>query len=160
MDKKEDKIPAPFIKDKRFKKKYAKQLIEYVNQVIRPDEQHLYKELVKAILEENDLDKPQDLMMLDVSIYDFLRIKRIQSVLMEQGDVKIVKSKAGNEYTNINKAGYLLNAVENQLRQNLKELALSRKERMKKKLGVDRKDFASFMSEPVEVDVVEDDKNE
>jgi len=150
-------VRAPFMSDKRFKRKYARQLIEYVNQVVRPDEQNLYKEIVQAIIEENPgLDKPQDLLMLDTAVYDFLRIKRIQSILMERGDVDIVTAKSGREYVKSNEAGYLLNAVETQMRQMLKELGLTRSEREKRKLGVDAQDFATYMSEPVEAEIVED----
>lgn len=153
-------VKAPFVKDKRFTKKYAKELIEFVNNVISEDERGLYKELVKSIVEENCLDKPQDLLLLDTAVYDFLRLKRVQRVLLEEGDVTVNVSKSGNRYVSVNKAGYLLNAIESQLRQTLRELGLSRKERMRQELGVDKKDFASFMSEPVEAEVVKEGKND
>jgi len=146
------KIKDPFAPTKAHKKLYEKQLIEYVNQVVRPDEQRIYKELFSVVVKENNLTKPQDLLMLDIAIYDFLRIKRVQSVLMKEGDVKIITSKSGIKFTKANEAGYLLNSIETQFRNMLKELGLTNKERVKQKLGVDAKDFASFMSETVEVD--------
>ena len=113
---KDDKIVDPHAPDKRYKKKYTRQLIEYVNQSIRPDEQNIYKELVKVIAEENRLTKPQDILMLDVAIYDFLRIKRLQTMIMKDGEVTVTTSKAGNKYTKVNPAGQLLNSVETQFR--------------------------------------------
>ena len=151
----EEKIEDPFKKDKRFSKTYSKQLIEYVNQVVRPDEQNIYKELASVIARENNITKPQDMLMLDIAIYDFLRIKRIQSILMKEGDIKTFTSKSGKTYTKANDAGYLLNAVETQFRNMLKEMGITGKESIKQKLGLETQDFATFMSEPTIVDAEE-----
>mgnify|MGYP001611527898 CR=1 FL=1 len=93
-------------------------------------------------------------MMLDVAVYDFIRIKRIQSILMKEGDVVIHKLKNGQVITKAHEAGYLLNAIETQFRNNMKELMLTRKEVTKKEIGLGGKDFANFLSAmpPVEAE--------
>ena len=151
----ENKVVDTLNPDKRFKKKYSLQLMEYVNQNIRPDEQGIYKELLKVLINENKLTKPQDLLMLDVALYDFLRIKRLQGLIMKDGDMLTITTKGGTTYKKSNEAGYLLNSVSTQFRNMMKEIGLTGKERLKTQLGVESKDFASFMSETVEVEAEE-----
>lgn len=159
-DDNQEMMEAPFIEDGRFTRKYAKQLVEYANQITRPDERKVYFAIINALIEENDLDKPQDFIQVDMLAFDILRSKRIQKILMEKGEVQVSTSKSGRVYMNSQKAGYLLNAIENQIRKNMKDLGLTRKERLKRELGVDKKDFSSFMSEPVEVDAIVEDGDE
>lgn len=149
---KDTKIIDPFRPDKRYTRKYEKQLIEYVNRNISPEEQGVYKAIAQALIEDNKLDKAQDLLMLDIMIFDFLRIKRVQNLIREHGDANIITGKKGTQYVKVNDANHLLNSITTQFRNYMKDMGLSRGERIKTKLGIETQDFASFMSEAIEVE--------
>ena len=147
--------------DKRFNRTYSQQVVEYANQSLRADELNLYNILFNEIKDKQKLDKAEDLMLLDMIVYDWLRIKRIQSLLMKEGDTVIIRLRSGQTITKVHEASYLLNAIEVQIRNNMKELMLTRKEVVKKQIGLGQKDFATFLSEnAVDADFkLEDDKN-
>tara|TARA_Y100000310_G_C20537062_1_gene741367 strand:+ start:61 stop:543 length:483 start_codon:yes stop_codon:yes gene_type:complete len=128
-------------------KVYSRQLMEYANQSLRDDEKNLYKTLFDEIKTSNGIEKVEHLMMLDTTIYDFIRIKRIHNIIMREGDVVRLKLRGGQVITKAHEASYLLNAVQTQFRNNMKELMLTKKEIVKKNIGLGVKDFASFMSE-------------
>jgi hypothetical protein len=142
-------------------KTYGKQIVEYANQSIAPQEQGVYNALWDGLIEEHKFEKPEELMLLDSVIYDFIRIKRLQSWIMKNGDIVKFKLRGGREIAKASDASYLLNAVETQLRGNMKELLLTRKEMTKKKIGMGTKDFASFLEDikTVDAEVVDDEKD-
>ena len=143
----------------RFKPRvYSQALVEYANQNLREDELRLYNVLFKEMQEKNKLEKAEDLIMLDMIVYDWLRIKRIQSILMKEGDTIVVTLRNGQTITKVHEASYLLNAIEVQLRNNMKELMLTRKEVVKKQIGLNQQDFTSFLAKnTIDVEVI---KNE
>jgi len=126
---------------------YSKQLMAYVDQSIREDEKGIYNAFFNSIVEEYNITRPHDLMLLDVACYDFLRIKRIQSIIMKEGDVTVITLRSGKTLTKAHEASYLLNSVETQFRNNMKELMLTRKEQVKQELGIGSKDFANWLSD-------------
>ena len=128
-------------------KVYSQALVEYANQSLREDELRLYNIMFGEMRELHKLEKPEELIMLDMIVYDWLRIKRIQSLLMKEGDVIQLKLRSGQIITKAHEASYLLNAIEVQIRNNMKELMLTRKEVIKKQIGLGQKDFATFLSE-------------
>ena len=125
---------------------YSQALVEYANQSLREDELRLYNILFNELKESNKLEKAEDLMMLDMIVYDWLRIKRIQSLLMKEGDTIVIKLRNGQTITKVHEASYLLNAIETQLRNNMRETMLTRKEVVKKQIGLGQQDFASFLA--------------
>ena len=125
---------------------YTQALVEYANQSLREDELRLYNIMFGEMRDLHKLEKPEELMMLDMVVYDWLRIKRIQSLLMKEGDTIILKLRNGQNITKVHEASYLLNAIETQLRNNMKELMLTRKEVVKKQIGLGQQDFASFLA--------------
>ena len=131
---------------------YTQALVEYANQSLREDELRLYNILFEEIREKQKLEKAEDLMMLDMVVYDWLRIKRIQSLLMKEGDTIILKLRNGQSITKVHEASYLLNAIETQVRNNMRELMLTRKEVVKKQIGLGQQDFASFLAKPIDAD--------
>jgi hypothetical protein len=141
---------------------YSKQIMEYANASLTEPEQCVYKEITDAILKTNDLDKPQDLLLLDIATFDYIRIKRLHEKLMKGSEIDTTVMPNGNKYDKVKEASYLLNAVQTSFRNSLKELGISGKERLKQKLGLGVQDFASFMSEPIEATLIEDksDNNE
>lgn len=142
-------------------KQYSKQLIEYTNQTLREDEKRVYDEFFNALVEKYKLDRPNDLMLVDTLCFDFIRIKRIQMRIAQDGDFQTFVTRSGTKITKASDASYLLNAVESQFRQTMKELMLTRKEETKKQLGLGGKDFSTFISEIVDADyVLEEDTNE
>ena len=146
--------PKPDPRKGRWKRKeYSKEIIEYANKDIAEKEKEVYMNLYEDITEYNNLDRPEDLMMLDNALFDYLRIKRLQKILLEEGDIVSFKLKSGKVIRKAHEASFLLNAVETQFRNTMKELLLTRKEIVKKKIGMDSQDFASFLSgEVIEVD--------
>ena len=139
---------------KRFQPRvYTQALVEYANQSLREDELRLYNILFEEIRDKQKLEKAEELMMLDMVVYDWLRIKRIQSLLMKEGDTIIIKLRNGQNITKVHEASYLLNAIETQVRNNMRELMLTRKEVVKKQIGLGQQDFASFLaSKPIDAD--------
>ena len=164
-------MPKPIITDKKDRtikggkwadRVYSKQLVEYIDQSLKPEEKGVYKSLFDALTDQFKIRDANDVMMLDVALFDFIRIKRIQNVIIRDGDFYNIRLRNGQTIKKSTDASFLLNAVESQFRQNMKELMLTRKELMKKKLGVDAKDFSTFMSEAVDItpeDETEDDND-
>ena len=135
-------------KPPRFQSKvYSQQLVEYANQNLRPDELNIYKALFNEIKDNNKIEDAEHLMMLDLVVYDFIRVKRIQKLIMKEGDVVSIKLRSGQTISKAHEASYLLNAIETQIRGNMKELMLTRKEVIKKQIGLGQKDFASLLAE-------------
>ena len=115
---------------------------------IKSDEKEQYDNIISTLIEEYNLGNPRDLMLLDITVKDFLRIQRIHKVLTDEGDFITVQYK-NYETRKAHEAGFLLNAVETQLRNNLKELGLTRKEHDKKVINELGKgaDFSEYFAE-------------
>lgn len=132
----------------RWKSKvYSKQLVEYANQNIREDERNMFKTLFEEIVDSHRLESAEDIMMLDNAIFDFIRIKRLQTVLMKEGDFINITLRSGQVIKKPHEANYLLNAVETQFRNTMKEMMLTRREVTKKQIGLAPKDFAAFIKD-------------
>jgi hypothetical protein len=134
---------------------YSLQLREYANQMLSPAELNVYVVLFDNIRQSHNLSKPEDLMMLDIAVFDFMRIKRLHKNIQEHGDMSEMQTRGGQTYQKASEANYLLNAVESQFRQNMKELLLTQKEQTKKALMLGEKDLASWLNSRV-VDVPAD----
>ena len=126
-------------------KVYSKLIMERANQVLKPDELVVYEMLFNSIAESNNLTAPAQLMMLDNAVYDYLRIKRIQSIIMKEGDMIVFQLRGGRNITKAHEASYLLSAIEVQFRNSMKELLLTPKEITKKQIGMGAEDFASWL---------------
>ena len=68
---------------------------------------------------------------------------------MKEGDVVRIKLRNGQTITKAHEASYLLNAIETQFRNTMKELMLTRKENVKKQIGLGEKDFTAFLSKDI-----------
>lgn len=144
---------------RRWKQKvYSKHLVEYVSQLLKPEEKIVFDSFFNGIVEEHKFETAADLMLLDTMCFDFIRIKRLQRDIAENGDTFTFVSRTGIEVVKVRESSYLLNAIESQFRSNLKELMLTRKEQVKKTIGTGGKDFANWLStEVVDVEEVKDD---
>lgn len=131
---------------KKYKKKYPLQLRAYANKSLTPDEFNVYTELFDTLKDSNGLRRPDELMMLDIAIFDFLRIKRLHGFIRENGMMTEFEAKNGKKITKASDASYLLNAIESQFRQNMKELLLTPKEKTKKALLMGEKDLANWFN--------------
>ncbi len=127
-------------------KTYSKQIIDYANQSLKEDEKQIYETLFNEMSEKHKLESAEDLMLLDNLVFDFLRIKRIQGIIMKEGDVTKFKLRNGQTVTKASEASYLLNAIESQFRNTMKELMMTRKEVAKANIGLGSTDFATFLS--------------
>jgi len=152
-----DKVKDTLNKNKTFTKVYSKELVNFVNSAVSAEDLDIYKELYKSVAEANNLSKPQDLMMLDMAIFDYLRIKKVQKVLMEEGITISVMSRSGVSFTKTHEANYLLNSIETQFRNLMKEIGITGKEQYKQKMGAETKDFSTFLSANIiDAEVVDD----
>jgi len=132
----------------RWKEKvFSEQLIVYANNSLSESEKKLYDALIDDIASSSKIEKAEHIMLLDSAIFDYLRIKRLQTLIAKEGDVVQFQLKSGRTITKANEASYLLNAITTQFRSSMKELMLTRKEVTKKEIGLGVKDFASFLSE-------------
>lgn len=125
-------------------KEYRNELIEYTNQALSPTDKKLYDFLFESLKEQNELKEPHELMLLDMAVHEFLRVKRLHRLIGMVGDTVVVRSAAGNEYVKVTEPSYLINAVQSQFRSTMRELLLTRKESLKTKLGAKATDFSSF----------------
>ena len=129
-------------KPSRWKEKvYSKQIIEYTNQSLRPDEKNVYDVIFNALVERYDLTEPNEIMLLDLAVNDFIRVKRLHLILKDESDIIDIKTRTGQVVRKAHEAGYLINAVETQFRQSMKELLLTPKSRIQKTIGLQPKNF-------------------
>lgn len=126
---------------------------------MKADEKNVYNSFFEAMVEKFDLTRPNDLMLLDNMCFDFIRLKRIQGVISREGDFTEITLRNGQKIKKATDASYLLNAVQSQFRQTMKELMLTRKEEVKKQLGLGGKDFSTLVSEIIDADYVEEGDN-
>jgi len=140
-----------FLRTKIAEKKYGQELIGLMEETLEVDEQRIYETMVNAIAGKNKLVDPEDLMLLDNAVYDFLRIKRIQKILLNEGDIIINEKDDGSKTYRANPASALLNSVEMQFRATMKDLMLTRKEKTKKSIGADAKDFSTWVADVIDV---------
>lgn len=139
-------------KDKRYKKKYSQQLIEYANQNLSEPEKRVYDTLMQELIVNHGIDSAEDMMLLDLVCFDFLRIKRLQSYVKDTGDIQTITTRKGEQFSKVNEASYLINAVQSQFRQNMKELQLTRKERIKRNIVRGDFDITKMIEEGKVVD--------
>ena len=138
---------------------YSKQLVEYANMTIRPEEKGVYNAFFDDLVDRFKLDRPNDMMLLDIACFDFLRIKRLQKIVADEGDMVNYELRSGKVIKKGHDASYLLNAVQGQFRQTMKELLLTKKEEVKKSIGKDGSDFSSVVANIIEADYKEGDSN-
>ena len=139
--------------------KYSKQIVAYAESTLLADELGVYKELMGQLSTKYNIHAPHELMMLDIAVKDFIRVQRMYQIIAKQGDMRVTPTKFG-ETSRPHEAHYLLNAIESQFRQNMKELLLTRREDIKQKLGIDKKDFSTFMAGVKEITVDEAEREE
>jgi len=135
------------------RKRYSLQLKEYVEHTLSEQERNVYQAFFQELAESHNMTDAAELMMLDVAVHDFIRIKRLQSIVQADGETFMQTSYSGNDNQNqqtkksVSEASHLLNSIETQFRQNMDKLSLTRKQIQKKKLNVDSQDFASFLAD-------------
>ena len=127
-------------------KVYTKQIIEYVKQSLRPDEKNAYDVIFNALADQFEIKDPNELMILDLAVNDYLSVKRLHLLLKDQSDIVNIKTRSGQVVRKAHEAGYLINAIEGQFRQNMKELLLTPKERIKKTIGLQPKDLLMLLA--------------
>lgn len=136
-------------------KVYSNQIMAYVDQSLRPDEKSVYKLLFDTLSDRFDISEPNEIMLLDLAVNDYIRIKRLHLILKDESDIVTIKTRMGQNVRKVHEAGYLINAIEGQFRQNMKELLLTPRERLKKTIGQQPKDFTDAIGRIVEGDYTE-----
>lgn len=145
----------------RKKRTYSQELLNTVNgKTLGELEQKRYNILFNSIIEDTGIYKTEDMMLLDVACFDYIRIKRLQRMVAEKGDIHFHNVK-GVEYPKAKEFSYLLNSINSSFRTTMRELMLTRKERTKKEIGKDTQDFANFIEQhTVEAEVLENGRSE
>ena len=138
---------------------YSKQITEYVGQSLRTDEKNVYDALFNALVEKYDLKEPNELMLLDLAVYDYIRVKRLHLILKDESDIINIKTRTGQVVRKAHEAGYLINAIETQFRQSMKELLLTPRARIQKTIGQEPKDFTEALGIVMDGEFTEDDKD-
>lgn len=140
-----------FGKDKR---KYHPLMVKLVQQEFSADERSLYNELYSGVQDRYGLERTEELMLLHNLCFNQVRALRLQRYVLENGELS-TNAKTGK--TTASDVGYLLNAVESQLRNDLKELAISPKERLAHRvMGKDSKQMSHFTELIAEYSVDDD----
>lgn len=124
-------------------KVYSKQIMAYVDQSLRPDEKSMYKVIFDELSRKFNITDLNELMLLDLAVNDYIRIKRMHLVLKDESDIINIKTRTGQTVRKAHEAGYLLNAIQTQFRQTFKELLLTPREALKKTIGEKPKDFTN-----------------
>lgn len=136
--------------------KYTEQLKEYVTHTLTEPEQQIYKTFFNEIKEKNQLQDAEDLMMLDIVVHNFIRIKRLQILVHAEGESFQYVMKNGEAARKVHDHAHLLNAIETQFRNSLKELGMSRKEKKKGFVEKANKDFSSIFADKEVIEVKQD----
>ena len=140
-------------------KVYTKQITEYVDQSLRTDEKNVYQTIFDSLAEKYDLKEPNELMLLDLAVYDYIRVKRLHLLLKDESDIVNIKTRTGQVVRKAHEAGYLINAIETQFRQSMKELLLTPKSRIQKTIGQEPKDFTEALGIVMDGEFTEEDKD-
>lgn len=138
---------------------YTKQIIAYVDQSLRTDEKNVYQTIFDSLAEKYDLKEPNELMLLDLAVYDYIRVKRLHLLLKDESDIVNIKTRTGQVVRKAHEAGYLINAIETQFRQSMKELLLTPKSRIQKTIGQEPKDFTEALGIVMDGEFTEEDKD-
>jgi len=123
------------------------------------DKLNVYKVLFDALSERFDINEPNEIMLLDLAVNDYIRIKRLHLTLKSESDIVTITTRMGQKVRKAHEAGYLINAIESQFRQNMKELLLTPRESLKKTIGEKPKDFTDAIGRIVEGDYTEVDND-
>ena len=148
---KKENLPYPYNK-----RDYNAQLMEYTNHTLTDPEKGIYDTFFNTIKERNNIIEPQELMMLDIAVHHFIRIKRLQILINKEGESYFVVMSKGVKARKVADHAYLLNAIETQFRNYMKEMSLSRKENIRRQVGKAAQDFTKFLSEAKTVELEED----
>ncbi len=138
---------------------YTKQILEYVEHSLRPDEKNVYKVFFESLAEEFNLKGTNELMLLDLAVTDYIRVKRLHLILKDESDIITIKTRQGQNVRKVHEAGYMINAIESQFRQNMKELLLTPRERIKKTIGEQPKDFTEALGVVIDADFEDENKD-
>ncbi len=159
----ETKLPAVRKKTNRVgiwkDKVYTKQILEYVEHSLRDDEKAVYKTIFDSLVAEFDIKGVNEIMLLDLAVTDYIRVKRLHLILKEESDIVTIKTRQGQNVRKVHEAGYMINAIEGQFRQNMKELLLTPRERIKKTIGEQPKDFTEALGVVIDAEFVDDGKD-
>lgn len=117
-----------------------------IEKSLSADELKVYNTLHKRLMSEGNFSSTASLMVLDLVVMDYLRIKRLHRFLHEHGDVHVQDDdrRKLTKYT-ANPAGYLLNSIGSQMRQNMRELLMTPREKMKQMIEDGTFDLADFL---------------
>jgi len=141
---------------KRQLRQFSKQIQEYANHGLNDMEQRVYREIFSVIAEEQNIESAHDKMLLHNMVMNFIRGGRLQMFLQQHPEVLTWEDQSGQTRYKVNEASYLLNAVQSQFRQDMKELLLTRKEAIKKRVFEGNQDFARWINTKEVVDVEND----
>lgn len=128
---------------------YSQQILKMVKEGLSLEEQELFSMLFEGIQQSHKLHMTEDLMLLDLAVMDYVRIKRLEKMMERVGETYELTLRSGQTVTKVHEVAYLANALKQQVRATLRDLQLTRKEKTKKQLGLGQQDFANFMSEDV-----------
>lgn len=137
---------------------YDAMLVEFVNQNLKEHEIPVYRAIHDSIKDKYKITEVNELILLDMVCYDFIRIKRLQKMITDEGDIYTVTTPTFS-FKKVHEASYLLNAIESQIRNTMKELLITRKEQAKVAIGKNPKSFDEWLDEnsiKVEADEVGD----
>jgi hypothetical protein len=126
--------------------KYSKQLTEYTNHTLSDDEKNLFKVFIDELKKEHNIDKLSDAMLLDTTMNDFIRIKRLQKVIQDHGDTYMWENRQGTQTVRVNEASKLILQLENQFRNNMKELLMTKRSSIVQQLKTGDKSFSDFIN--------------
>jgi hypothetical protein len=134
---------------------YPAHMKQYVEITLNDDERKIYESFYKEIKDKNQLEDLEDLMLLDIAVHDFIRLKRLHQVIREEGEIVTIVTKNGS-YTKVADHSNLANAIEVNIRNSLKELGMSRKDKVKRIVKDAKKDFSSLFDKAKAIEVSED----
>lgn len=147
VDKKE---VAPFDNRPLAHLTYDKVLVEYISQNLTEPEQRVFNMFYDSIKVKYKIRSPNELMLLDMACFDFIRMKRLEGMLGKEGDIitqKIMTRQGEIEIRKVHEAAYLLNAIRSSFRQTFKELLLTTKEQAKVAIGQKPKSFDEWLKD-------------
>lgn len=127
-------------------RQYSKEIIEYATKDLETKEKEVYMTIFSDISTRHGIESAEDSMLLHRVVMSFMRTIKLDQFLEQYPLMLEYDQQDGSKRYKANEAAYLLNSIEMSMRATMKELSLTRKETVKKKIMEGSQDFAKWLN--------------
>jgi len=142
----------PSILEHTTKKSYELSIKGFTDETaLTPMEKMEYDNFIKKHLVDENLTHATDIVQLNLCAFNYIRLLRLSKIIVRDGDVSNITKHDGSSFTTANPASGLFSNIQSQLRADLVQLGMTRKERVKKEIGIKAKEVD--FTELIDVDL-------